>query len=199
VSTLPETSIANEARSGWSSYRSVGIEAILAAFDGKKGLKVLDLGLSHASTLNVYSRFASRIQFMDLVTEEETFPVPAERMKEILTRIPSGEFDLIMCWDTLNYFEGGVAAEICGVLGKACASGGKVHILGWNRPQMPSTPLEFILEEDLDVYFNAKSKQHLDSIEWKKAQFPKLFPGTVLERGFLTRAGLEEFILNRSL
>ena len=98
----------------------------------------------------------------------------------------------------LNYFRPEDFEKVCATLAKSCSANGKIHFLGWHRPQMASRPLEFILEEDLDVYFNSKSKNTLNSIEWKKAKLPKIFQDCVIERTFLTRAGIEEFVLMRA-
>lgn len=89
---------------------------------------MLDLGPAQPSHLEIYSRFARRIRFADLLGapgREESW----ERALGTLSGAPEKSFDVVLAWDLLDRISPKYRPVLMETLVRLTSSGARLHVL----------------------------------------------------------------------
>jgi len=175
--------------------------------------RVLDLGTASGRNVDFFSRFGCRLEIFDLRTSITEFSLDTasspSRVKDAIDgflarsnradrtidddRVESG-YDLILCWDLLDYIGETEIAELFRQLLPRCGRGTRLLIFVSYRSPIPSRPRRYqIVSQDLLSYEESGSAIRT-SPRFKEPKLRKLIPGLEVESCFLMRHGVQEYL-----
>lgn len=180
-----------------NSYSSLALRSIEERLASDKNLQVFDLGRASGPNIEFYSKFARNIYVEDLlwtvVQERTSQPVKAKRLRERLTSVPeNARFDLICCWDILNYLSPQEMIEVSQFLKHFSHEKTVLFMLTYNRPHMPDTPSVYKIQGGSCIVYELSSELTVPSPGYSKRQFDQMLPGFKRTRSVLLRSGMEE-------
>ncbi|MBN8547896.1 MAG: hypothetical protein J0M12_01130 [Deltaproteobacteria bacterium] len=179
------------------SYSSLALRSVEERLVSDKSMQVFDLGRASGANIEFYSKFARNIYVEDLlwtvVQERESQPVKAEGLFKRLTSVPEqARFDLICCWDVLNYLAPAELLEVGQFLKHFSHEKTLLFMLTHNRAVMPDTPSVYKIQKDTCIIYEVSSDGTVPSPGYSKRQLDQLLPGFKRTRSVLLRSGMEE-------
>jgi hypothetical protein len=96
-----EPSEVSAAASTLDERPSPGVAALLDGIRDDRSHSVLDLGAASDSGFRLYSRFARRVRFVDLI-DNEAAAGSRTRESSAIPAQPSSPYDLVFAWDILD-------------------------------------------------------------------------------------------------
>jgi len=183
--------------SSQKSYSSLALRSIEERIASDNTLQIFDLGRASAANIEFYSKFARNIYVEDLlwtvVQERTSQPVKAKRLRERLTTVPeNARFDLICCWDILNYLSPAEMLEVSQFLKHFSHENTVLFMLTYIRPEMPDTPSIYKIQGDSCIVYENSSELNIPSPGYSKRQLDQMLPGFKRTRSVLLRSGMEE-------
>jgi len=133
-----------EARPPLVERPAPGIAALFADLREDGSHRVLDLGAATGSSFRIYSRFARRIRFADLLEA----PLRGERWTEALRLLPEavGEpFDLVLAWNLLDRVPPELRLPVVERLTRITGPGARLYILADTSRKPIYQPFRFTL------------------------------------------------------
>lgn len=122
-----------------------GIAALFHELEPDGTHAVLDLGPAARTHLDIYSRYARRIRFADLLGA----PARGENWATALQALPSGArelFDVVLAWDLLDRMSPEEHPLLVERLAGLTSEGALLHILVNASPDRPPRPVRFTLQ-----------------------------------------------------
>lgn len=169
---------------------------VAALFDGahEDGThSVLDLGRASAASLRLYSRFARRMRFADLVGAA-TAPQGWKAALEALPPQPEHPYDLLLGWDILDRLGPEARAPLVERLVEVSAPGARLHVLVNASQESVAHPFRFTLL--------AVDRMRYETTGPPRPRHPPILPTQVerllepfqVVRGFTLKGGLREYV-----
>ena len=180
-----------------NSYSSLALRSIEERLVSDKNLQVFDLGRASGPNIEFYSKFARNIYVEDLlwtvVQERSSQPVKAKRLFERLSSVPDhARFDLICCWDILNYLSPAEMLEVSQFLKHFSHEKTVLFMLTYMRPNMPDTPSVYKIQAGSCIIYETNSDITIPAPGYSKRQLDQMLPGFKRTRSVLLRSGMEE-------
>ncbi len=163
--------------------------------------RVLDLGPAFGANLDFYSQIARKIHIEDLheTLFGETVDGRGRRqlMSELLPYRNEMRFDLIMCWDILNYLCPEEINALSNHLQKFCRPGAILCALIHTRKEMPAHPTHFRICPNQKISYEYQTSELIAGPRYSKVELQKFLGPFTRMRSLLLRNGYEEQIYVR--
>jgi hypothetical protein len=182
-----------------SNFSSLALRSIEERLAKGSGLQVFDLGRASGSNIDFYSKFSKNIYIEDLlstvVQERGTQPINARNLFARLTSVPpNAKFDLICCWDIINYLAAEEIVEVGNFLGHFSHENTLLFMLVHMHAAMPEKPASYKIESEQGrIYVSAEEKQ-VPCPAYSKRFLDQHLPCFKRSRSVLLRNGMEEQI-----
>lgn len=182
------------ARPETAEQASMALPEIIGCLDPSKECRVLDLGQAYGSNVEFYSTFSKKIYIEDL--QHSSLPeLGPDKLKDEL--LPYGDhvrFDVILCWDLINYMDRQEVKLLGEHLARFCHPGSVLFLMVSILPRMSARPGGYkVLEPHRLAY--CPGNETRECPRYTKSDLRTLLPRFERQRSFLMRNGMEEQIL----
>jgi hypothetical protein len=160
--------------------------------------RFLDLGPAIGSNIEFLSRFALSVQVADLAASLAS-PEPRawERALDALDPGPqSPGYHAVLAWDLINYLPLDRVRQLAARLAAATRPQGHVFFLVYYSREMPAEPLRFRIQDRQTLSYPRPAQQR-PAPRYPQGVLKQAFPGFSVERGYLLKTGLQEFLFAR--
>lgn len=186
-------------------HRSLALAQLLGELRPEQRLSVLDLGPAVGANLSFLSeRFRCRLRIADLWSSADRGRRiadpdvdPAALMRDLIPA--EGEpLDLILGWDLVNYLGKPQIRALAGCLAPACRPGARWFLMALAGQRIPREPLTYELREGGDlVYRDGGGEATRPGPRYRPAEIDEMTPGFSVDRSYLLRHGVQEYLLIR--
>lgn len=182
-------------------HRSLGLAGLFAGFSARAKLEVLDLGSAVGSNIEFLSRYGCKLYIEDLYTELVASGA-GERFDPAFfasfLSFPEGtRFNAVLAWDLFNYLERNELAALSAYLAPYCQPGAQLLALVSIAKQIPQQPHRFKIVDDEHLAYERQSAAERPCPRYSPAELAELMHGFRLDRSFLMRHGIQEYLFER--
>jgi hypothetical protein len=121
----------------------------------------------------------------------------ASRLGELLTYPAETRFDAVLVWDLLNYFDRREVAALAHALVRFCRPGALVFALVSIVKQIPAQPMRFRILDQEHLAYEIRTPALMPCTRYAPAELNELLRGFRLDRSFLMRHGVQEYLFAR--
>jgi hypothetical protein len=184
-------------------HRSLALPAMFAALARGHKLNVLDLGAALGSNVERLSEFGCRLDIEDLYASKaaaaEGGSLGADFFADFLASAEGRQFDLVLAWDLFNYLDRKELAELGRRLRLVCRPGALVFALVSYHKTIPAQPIRFrFIDQDQDqLIYERRTTVERPGPRFAPAEFNELLRGFRVDRSFLLRHGIQEYLFVR--
>jgi SAM-dependent methyltransferase len=181
-------------------HRSMGLKALLWELREGTPCSILDLGPALGGNVAFWSRFPCRIQIEDLHSSLADFSLDETEAwnPAVLDRMfcftSDAQFDVILCWDLLNYLRSEQVTALLAHLARFCRPGALLFALFWLAPRIPDEPIIFrIIDAEHMEYINRTAKTR----SWAGFQardIGRFSDDFEISNSFLLRHSIQEYL-----
>jgi hypothetical protein len=182
-------------------HRSLALPFLFEAM--RKGDKrmVLDLGTAIGSNVERLSEYGSKLFIEDLFAsrasagEGETL---GPDFFEQLVSPPEGTgFDIVLAWDLFNYLQRKELALLAAQIRRHCRPGALVFALIWIHKTIPAQPIRFRFQDQDKLVYERRTALERPGPRFAPAELNSSFQGFRVDRSFLLRHGIQEYLFIR--
>jgi len=192
----PEEPEEKEAKPPLRERSAPGIEALFAGLREDGSHAILDLGPAAGSSFRLYSRFARRIRFADLLNAPSRGEGWAKALQS-LSRDPEHLYDLVLVWNLLDRVPPKGRSLVVESLARLTTSGARLYVVVDVSGDPTPRPLRFTL-----LGLDRVGQQQVGD---PYPALPQLLPAKVerllhpfrVEHGFTLKLGLREYVAVR--
>jgi hypothetical protein len=184
-------------------YRSPTLKVLLARLEGDAPHRILDLHSAVGPNVEFLSRYACRLQIVDLLAalrSEEPHPEsqadPAAVFRKSLPQPPE-PFDVVLAWDVPNYLSRVQFAGLATHLGTLCRPGALMLALISTSKQISDLPLVFKIVDEQTLLWQPQTTAVRSSPRFPPADVEKMTPGFLVVHSVLMRHGVQEYLFAR--
>jgi hypothetical protein len=190
------------AEEGPEIHRSLALPAVFSALARGHRLNVLDLGAAIGSNVERLSEFGCRLDIEDLYASKaaaaEDGHLGADFFAQFLAPAEGRQFDLVLAWDLFNYLDRKELAHLGGRLRQFCRPGALVFALVSIHKTIPAQPIRFrLLPEQDQLIYERRTAVERPGPRFAPAEFNELLRGFQVDRSFLLRHGIQEYLFVR--
>ncbi len=183
-------------------HGSPGLKKILTALAGETVARILDLGPAIPSNISTLSDFASHIRVCDAANDlcapiAEDDDWTAISRAAVLLPVETGDFNLVLAWDILNYLRKDVSAAVVDRLRQRCRPGARIFALIHEGPTMPAKPQTFEIRGNDRLAYRSSTLQQLPSPKLPPAEVERRLEGFRIEASFVLQHGIREYLAIR--
>ncbi len=180
----------------WSLERATpGVAALFDGVTEDQSHSVLDLGTAAHSSLGVYSRFARRIRFADLLDEASAgkrwtaaLDLPAQ---------PDRPYDLILTWDLLDRLFPEDRPRLMERVNQISAGNARLHVLVDSSDRVETEPLRYTLMDTDRVRYEPTGPARPVKRRLLPAEVEQLLHPFTVIRAFTLKGGFREYVAAR--
>lgn len=178
--------------------RSLALGNLLDRLAPGGAYRFLDLGPAIGSNIEYLSRFALSVQVADLAaTLASPEPRAWEKALDALDPGPDHPgYHAVLAWDLINYLPLDRVRQLAARLAAATRPEGHVYFLVYYSREMPAEPLRYRIADRETLTYSAPAKQR-PAPRYPQGVLKQAFPGFEVERGYLLKTGLQEFLFAR--
>lgn len=186
-------------------HASPSFEALSGWLERVRQPRVLDLGSAVGPNLDYFAQRSTRLQVVSLFSALEDHPggparreqAPDQVFRNLLPDPSSGRFDAVLLWDLFNYLSRSQMHALGAQLAELCRPGGQALAMVSNRPQIPEAPIHFRIADAQTLVYSTDSARLRANPRWPPGEVQKALSAFDVERSFLLRHGIQEFLLVR--
>jgi len=181
-------------------HDSPALAEIFATLDPEQPVRVLDLGPALQTNLNFYAAIANGVRIVPLLRRDglaglqELDPEAFTARLDRLLPVEEEAFGLVLMWDLLNYLVGEQPSLLARHLTAVAESGARIHAMTITTPTMPSEPSRYELLQAGRLTYRPTTNRHTNAPDPPPAQVERWLRPFRIERSFLLRHGIREFI-----
>jgi hypothetical protein len=186
-------------------HRSLGLAALLSNFRPERKLQVLDLGPAIGSNVEFFSQYGCKLYIEDLYAAlsarnpsgsdgEEANP---QFFAEFLPLAADTRIDVVLAWDTFNYLTRKELGHLVRHLRPFCPPGALVFALMSILKQIPAQPMRFRIRDTETLVYEPRTAAQRPAPRFAPAEMNDLFRGFRVDRSFLLRHGIQEYLFLR--
>ena len=150
---------------------------------------VLDLGACAQETVNTFRELRARVRVEDLGSS-----LGRDDGEILDPSVFGGTYDLILCWDLLNYLSASRAAEVLLGLAQTCAPGASLYALFSTLLVMPEKPAVFSLCPGARVSFRSATPRLVECPRYSPKELEKRIAGISIAKLVLLQNGFYEIL-----
>ena len=183
-------------------HRSLAFAALCEEIRRRK-LQVLDLGSAVGSNVEFLSQFGCKLFIEDLYSALSTRP-PGEGelagpgfFAEFLSIPPETRFDVILAWDLFDYLQRKELAAFSEQLRSFTNRGALIFALISYHKTIPAQPYRFRIHDEQHLIYERRTAAERPSPRLAPAEVTNLLKGFRVDRSFLLKHGISEYLLVR--
>jgi len=173
-----------------------GIAALLEGVAQDRSHAVLDLGPATESSLGVYSRFAQRIRFADLLAGAGSSGVCATALRAVPLQ-PERPYDLVFAWDLLDRLFPEERKRLMTRLAELSSADARLHLMTESSGKPTTQPLRFSLVDVDRMRYEPAGPARPARPELLPAEVERLLVPFEVVRAFTLKVGLREYVAVR--
>jgi hypothetical protein len=181
----------------------MGLHALLQELRDNQIHTILDLGPALGVNVDFWSRFSCRLHFQDFYDSLASEPAgesnelgwDASFLARALPFTPGTQFDVILCWDLLNYLSHEQVAALLAYLARYCKPGSILFALFWLAPRIPARPITFKIVDREHMEYIHKSPETRANAGYQPRDVARLSEDLQVSNSFLLRNGIQEYLL----
>lgn len=184
-------------------HRSLALGTLFSELRGRK-VNVLDLGPAVGSNVEFLSQFGCKLYIEDLYAALSTRTPSGEGdlagpefFAEFLALPEDTQFDVVFAWDLLNYLHRKELVHFAGHLRRFCPPGARLLAFISILKQMPAQPFRFRIRDEQTLIYERRTAGERPSPRLAPLEITDVFKGFHVDRSFLLRHGIQEFLLVR--
>ena len=188
-------------------HTSPALEALVARLERSAPPSILDLGSAVGANVEFFSRFAGRLSIADFhgsLTGDETLAVrfhehPAAVLPELLpSPRDEGELhDVVLVWDLFNYLTRDQMQALGAHLGRLSRPGAHLLALVATATEIPAEPRTYRIEGAGTLRYTTSGSRPRKSPRWAPAELGRSLPDFTVDRSYLLRHGVQEYLMLR--
>jgi hypothetical protein len=186
-------------------HRSLALAGLFAGISARSKLEVLDLGSAVGSNIEFFSPYGCKLYIEDLYTELVTSLGSGDDERigpaffESFLNFPEGtRFSAVLAWDLFNYLERRELAALSSYLARYCQPGAQLLALVSIAKQIPQQPYRFKIVDAEHLSYERQSAAERPCPRYAPAELAELMHGFRLDRSFLMRHGIQEYLFART-
>lgn len=188
------------------SVSSPGFQTFLGCLEPLPKCHILDLSYPLAANVGYLSSwFSGKVYVADLfraieaerVRESEDFGLWESIFARLLDYPPGLQFDAILAWDIFNYLSRHALAALIAHLRAFSRSGMALFAMIATDKTMSARPLYCRITDQNRVSYEAESKAVTAAPRYSAGALEKMMVGFSLQRSFLLRHGVQEYVYRR--
>lgn len=194
-----------QAEPGPESHRSQALAALFAEIRKRPKVTVLDLGPALGSNVEFLSQFGCRLVIADLWAslasrqpsgDEGDLAGPAFFL-DALTVPDDAGVDVVFAWDLFDYLKKKELAHLGARLRDISRPGALLFAQVTYVKQMPAQPRRFRIQNEETLGYERRTTLDRPAPRFAPAEVRDLLPGFAVDRSFLLRHGIQEYLLAR--
>jgi len=170
--------------------------------------RILDLGVAQSESFRFYSEhncyltIADCLEFLTSLTltearlTEKTSSALFSKIERFLN-LPDVKYDLILCWDSLNYIQPEILAPLSLYLSNFCNNNTLIHGFLLTSESYPKERGQFKIISTNNIEYKVNLNEISQHSPLTPYSINKGMPEFNYSRSVLMRNGLQEFMLNR--
>jgi hypothetical protein len=180
-------------------HKSLALPSLLERLSRGPKANVLDLGAAVGSNVEFLSQYGCKLSIEDLFQSKTTAEgeVGAELFEQLLPLPEGPQYDVVLAWDLFNYFTRKELSHLTARLRQACNPGAHVLVLLWIHKTIPAQPIRFRFHGKDQLAYERRSTQERPGSRFQPADINGLMSGFRVDRSFLLRHGIQEYLFIR--
>lgn len=187
-------------------HRSLALAALFAELPPESRVHVLDLGAAVGANVEFLAgRFVCKLQVGDLyrslVADAARFADPETDLvalfRAVLPAPPGRRFDLVFAWDLVDYLTKPQIRALSTVLAERCRPGARLFLMVATGKEIAQTPLRYLFHDEASLIYRDRSPHTRPGPRYRPAEIDELTPGFTVDRTFLLRHGVQEYLQAR--
>jgi hypothetical protein len=183
-----------------TTHPSLGLKELLSDLPGDRRYSVLDLGPASSGNVNFFAALSCRLYIADLFhTLRQRGGLPPEQSipfeRELASTLPKGCFDLILCWDILNYLSGAQMEILGRHLTSRSRPGSKLFALIAPHGDIPELPQRFEILSQESLRYTRHSAARRPAPGYREPELNRWIAPFAVHSSYLLRHGVQEYIL----
>lgn len=189
------------------SHLSPALSEAFGELDDQAPLHVLDLGAAVGENLAfLSSRYRCRLQVGDLyrsaIASGQPLVDPEADPARLFDRLlPATEaddpVDLVLAWDLLDYLRREQVEALSARLATLCRPGALAYALVHIGKEVPREPRSYVLREGGELVYRGAETPRRPATRYRPAEVDAMTPGFAVDRTYLLRHGVQEYLLER--
>ncbi len=171
--------------------------------DPGERLRVLEVGCAQPETVDFFSRFKCRLQFLDLyaspsLLEDQGSKSEAELspgFRKALALPKSEKYDICLFWDVMQYMTGPAIRALCGALEPHLHKRTRAHALGVHSVLTASDLAEYAIVDDKTFRLKPCRLPGLEYRPHPQAELAEMLTVFKIERAMLMGDGTVEMLM----
>lgn len=182
-------------------HRSLALPTVFQTMARGSKSNVLDLGPAMGANVEHLSEYGCRLSIEDLYQSKTSAAdgeaLGADFFNQLLP-LPNGpQFDVVFAWDLFNYFTRKELAHLTARLRQACRPGAQVLALIWIHKTIPAQPIRFRFRGTDQLVYDRRTTLERPGPRFQPAEINQLMSGFHVDRSFLLRHGIQEYLFVR--
>lgn len=185
-----------------SEHASLALKHLFKSIDTSQSARILDLGGACASNIKFYSAISKKFHFEDLsaaiAAQAQNKNGKAEQvpsvLEEALTLRKNQVFDLIFCWDIVNYLNPTEISRLGEIISAHAHAETKIFLLLPVGREIARAPIRFKLIQHDRLDYEEGDGARTNSPRYNKTDLKKYWPKFKRSKSFLLKNGFEEHI-----
>lgn len=173
-----------------------GVVALLDGVSEDRSHAVLDLGPAANSSLRVYSRFATRVRFVDLLSAALSPEGCIAALKAVPTQ-PERPYDLVFAWDVLDRLFPEDRRRLVERLMEIAAPDARLHLVTEAADRSTTQPRRFALLDDDRIRIEPTGPERPARRHLLPAEVERMVAPFRVMHGFTLKGGLREYVAVR--
>ncbi len=179
---------------------SLGLKELLRGLPTDRKHSVLDLGPASSGNVAFFSSYSCRLYIADLYyTLQQRSGRPPEQSvpfdRELSASLPDGCFDVILCWDLVNYLTGAQMEVLGRNLATRSRPGSRLFVLVAPHGEIPNLPRRFEILNPDSVLYSSRSSGRRPAPGYREPELNRWLAPFTVESSYLLRHGMQEYIL----
>lgn len=179
-------------------HKSLALPSLLERMSRGK-TNVLDLGAAVGSNVEFLSQYGCKLSIEDLFQSKTTAEgeVGEEFFEQFLPLPEGAQYDVVLAWDLFNYFTRKELSHLTARLRQACRPGAHVLALVWIHKTIPAQPIRFRFHGKDQLAYERRTALERPGSRFQPADINQLMSGFRVDRSFLLRHGIQEYLFVR--
>lgn len=184
-------------------HRSLALAALFEEIRKGRKLQVLDLGSAVGSNVEFLSQFGCKLFIEDLyaalssrVSTEGDLAGPGF-FADFLALPDDTRFDVVLAWDRFNYLQRKELAAFGEQLRHFTRLGGMVFAQISFLKTIPAQPYRYKIQDEEHLIYERRASSERPSPRLAPAEVTGLLKGFRVDRSFLLKHGIQEYLLVR--
>jgi hypothetical protein len=173
------------------------VAAFLQGVSEDRSHAVLDLGPASEASLGVYSRFARRVRFADVVAAASSPQGWAGAVSALPLQLER-PYDLVFAWDIMDRLDAEGRKRLVERLTEISAPDARLHLIVEASERTVTTPLRFALLDVDRIRCERTGPDRSSPSRMLPAQVEKTLSPFRVVRAFTLKGGMREYVAVRS-